>query len=170
MKSSRYNIKKILKELLVGVLILFVVSNLLSYLRKPKLKSERLPPIVKSAMMQKGLDLSAYRGKPLMIHFWATWCPVCKMEIDNIERVSQHYRVITIAVNSGKESDIDTFLREKELDLVVINDSDALISKSMQVELFPTTFIYDRSGKLLSTEVGYTTTLGLLARMLWAGI
>ena len=167
---SRYRIKKILKELLIGVLILFVVSNLLSYLRKPTLNSEGLPPIVKSAIAKSGIDLSAYRGEPLMIHFWATWCPVCKMEIDNIQRVSQHYRVITIAVNSGSQSDITTFLKEKNLNLLLINDRNSSIAKSMQVEFFPTTFIYDKDGKLFSSQIGYTTTLGLLVRMLWAGM
>ena len=157
--------KKIAKEIVIGVLILFVVSNVINYLRKPALQDETLPLNTFQTIDGKQFDFQSYRGKPLLIHFWATWCPVCKMETANIERVSKKYRVVTIAVQSGNDSEIKAFLKEKEASFAVINDREGELSKRFSVEVFPTTFIYNSKGKLVFSEVGYTTTAGLLARM-----
>jgi len=157
--------KKIAKEIAIGVLILFIVSNVISYLRKPALQDEVLPLNTFQTIDGKQFDFQSYRGKPLLIHFWATWCPVCKMETANIERVSKKYQVVTIAVQSGNDSEIKAFLKEKEASFAVINDREGELSKRFSVEVFPTTFIYNSKGKLVFSEVGYTTTAGLLTRM-----
>ena len=166
MKYDRW--KKIAKEIAIGVLILFVVSNVVSYLRKPDLQDEALPLNTFQTIEGKKFDFQSYQGKPLLVHFWATWCPVCKMETANIERVSKKYQVVTIAVQSGTDSEIKTFMKEKEAGFDVINDREGEFSKRFAVEVFPTTFIYDGKGKLIFSEVGYSTTAGLLARMVWA--
>lgn len=159
------NGKKIAKEIVIGVLILFVVSNVLSYLRKPALQDEALPTDTFQTIDGKQFDFDSFQGKPLLIHFWATWCPACKMETANIERVSKKYQVVTVAVQSGSNSEIKAFMKEKEASFNVINDREGELSRRFTVEVFPTTFIYDSEGKLLFSEVGYTTTAGLLARM-----
>jgi thiol-disulfide isomerase/thioredoxin len=113
----------------------------------------------------KLLDGSSYsikEGKPLVIHFWATWCPTCKLEVSNIQAVSEHYDVLTIAVNSG---DIKKYMGNSTLTCRVVNDLEGKLAKQFHVEAFPTTFIYNGKGKLKFTEVGYTTTAGLLARL-----
>ena len=113
-----------------------------------------------------GID---YAGKPLLLHFWATWCPTCKLEAANIQSLSQEYSVLTIAVKSGSDEKINRYLKEHDLDFKVINDSQGLLSQQFSVPAFPTTFIYDKEGKLRFTEVGYTSTWGLYRRMWWAG-
>ena len=160
--------KKIAKEIAIGVLILFVVSNVISYLRKPALQDEALPLNTFQTIDGKQFDFQSYQGKPLLIHFWATWCPVCKVETANIERVSKRYQVVTIAVQSGNDSEIKAFMKEKEASFDVINDRERELSNRFSVEVFPTTFIYNGKGKLIFSEVGYSTTAGLLARMAWA--
>lgn len=100
-----------------------------------------------------------------MIHFWATWCPTCKLEASNIEAVSKAYDVLTIAVNSGSDAKIKSYMKERDLTFRVINDVDGKWAKQFHVEAYPTTFVYDASGELKFTEVGYTSTAGLLARL-----
>ncbi|MEA1953742.1 MAG: protein disulfide oxidoreductase [Campylobacterota bacterium] len=159
------NFKKILKELAIGLLILFVVSNLLSYLRKPSLESNKLPKMAVTLLSNTYFSTAEEKGKPIVIHFWATWCPTCKLEAANIQSVSEQYTVLTIAVQSGDDSKLEAYMRDKSLDFNVLNDSDGSWSKKFKVEAFPTTFIYDGKGELQFTEVGYTTTAGLLARL-----
>jgi len=161
--SKKWNIKSILKELLIGVAAIFILSNIMSYVRKPELSSTQLPQVEVTL-----LDSSSYRlktGKPIVIHFWATWCKVCKLEAQNIETLSKQYEVLTIAVNSGNNGKIEEYLKERGLTFRVLNDLDGTWAKQFNVEVFPTTFIYDGSGELKFTEVGYTTTAGLLARL-----
>ena len=160
---NKWNIKSIFKELVIGAVILFILSNIMSYFLAPELSSTELPQVEVTL-----LDNSAYslkKGKPVVLHFWATWCKVCKLEVDNIERLSKKYEVLTIAVNSGNNAEITAYMKERELSFKVLNDVDGSWAKKFNVEAFPTTFIYDGAGELKFTEVGYTTTAGLLARM-----
>ena len=157
------NIKKWIKEILIGAVLLFILSNIISYVRKPKLDSLQLPTV--TVQLVDGSIYSLKPGKPTIIHFWATWCPTCKLEAANIERVSKQYEVLTVAVNSGSDEKIREYLEERGLTFRVVNDKEGSWAQQFRVQAFPTTFIYDAKGKLKFTEVGYTTTAGLLARM-----
>lgn len=99
------------------------------------------------------------------MHFWATWCPTCKVEAPNIESVSKNYNVLTIAVSSGSDEKVKAYMQEHELTFNVLNDVEGTWAKKFKVEAYPTTFIYDAKGELLFSEVGYTTTAGLLGRL-----
>ena len=161
--NKKWNIKSIVKEISLGLLALFILSNIISYIRKPDLSSTVLPQAEVTL-----LDASSYtleKGKPIVIHFWATWCKVCKLEAQNIETLSKQYEVLTIAVNSGNDEKIKAYMTERGLTFKVLNDVDGRWTKQFKVEVFPTTFIYDGKGELKFTEVGYTTTAGLLARL-----
>ena len=160
---KKWKFKSILKELVIGVLILFIVSNVLSYIRKPTLESNQLPQL--DVELLDGAQYVKKDEKPLVIHFWATWCPTCKLEADNIERISQDYEVLTIAVNSGEDSEIETYLKERGLTFKVLNDQEGKWAAQFKVEAYPTTFIYNAKGELKFSEVGYTTTAGLLGRL-----
>jgi len=159
----KWKITSIVKEIIVGVVLLFILSNIISYLRKPELNSTQLPEAEITLV-----DSSSYKlekGKPVVIHFWATWCKVCNVEAQNIETLSKQYEVLSIAVNSGENAKIKAYLNERGLSFKVLNDLDGIWAKQFNVEVFPTTFIYDGTGELKFTEVGYTTTAGLLARL-----
>ena len=162
------SIKKISKEILAIVVMIAIVSSLISYIRKPTISDDTVSTLIAKDIDGNVVDISSYSGKPILINFWATWCPVCKLELSNIERVSQRYQVITVAVNSGSDSKIREFLKEHQADFRVINDNSGEISSRFNIDVFPTTLIYDSKGELSFSEVGYTTTGGLLARMLWA--
>ncbi len=155
--------KKILKELLLLSVSVFILTNIISYLRQPELTNDRLPQSTLTL-----LDGARYRFEPthpVIIHFWATWCRVCKMEASNIDRISKQYDVITIAINSGADSDLQAYMKKYDLHFKVYNDSNGEWAKRFNIKVFPTTFIYDAKGKLRFTEVGYTSTVGLIARM-----
>jgi len=155
--------RKIFKEIIVGLLILFVVSQILNYVRKPDLASEKIPQI--EVRLINGDHFEVSKEKALVIYFWGSWCPVCKMESSNIQSLSEKYDVLTIAVNSGSDEEVRAYLAEQKLNFKVLNDREGTWAKQFDVEVFPTTFIYDAEGDLRFTEVGYTTTAGLLARM-----
>jgi len=162
-KKPGWSVRKIAKEIIIGLLILFVASEVISYLRRPDLESQRLPVI--KAKLQNGSRFEVPKGKPLLIYFWGSWCPVCKLEAPNIQRVSKKYDVLTIAVNSGGKDKIQSYMNKYQLDFNVLNDQDGVWAKQFKVDVFPTIFIYDSEGELRFTEVGYTTTAGLLARL-----
>ncbi len=165
LSSKKWNWKSIVKEVIKVLLLMFILSNIMSYLRQPELESTQVPKI--EAELLDGRIFSVEEGKPLLIHFWAVWCPTCKLEASNIESVSKEYQVLTIAVSSGSDTEVKAYMQEHGLSFKVINDVKGVWAKRFKVEAYPTTFLYDSKGELRFTEVGYTSTAGLLARFEW---
>lgn len=164
-KSKKWNLRSILKEGLIAIILMLILSNIMSYLRKPDLDSSQLPKI--EVQLLDGSLFTVQKDQPILIHFWALWCPTCKFEASNIEAVSKKYKVLTIAVNSGSDKKVQAYMQEHNLSFKVFNDTDGTLAKRFKVEAYPTTFIYDAKGKLSFSEVGYTSTAGLFARFEW---
>jgi len=156
-------IKKYIKEGIVFILLIAVASNAISYYRSLDLNKDKLD--IKSFKLLDDTKYTIPKAKPVLVHFWATWCPTCKFESPNIEKISKDYEVITIAVQSGSKKEIQKYLDEYNLTFNVLNDNDGFYSKQFNIKVFPTTFIYDKEKNLKFSEVGYTTTAGLYSRM-----
>ena len=159
-------IRKYFKEALFFIIMLSIILNIVSYYKSFDLNKEKL-----NNYTFELLDNSLYKieeNKPILIHFWATWCPTCKFEAANIQRVSKDYEVITIAVQSGSKEEIKYYLDENNLSFKVVNDEDGFYSNKFNIKAFPTTFIYDKKKNLKFSEVGYTSTLGLYLRMIFS--
>ena len=148
--------------------MIFIISNVISFLRKPDIQTSSIPEFQGNLITQKAFKLEKYKGKPLLIHFWATWCPTCKLEASNIEKTAQDYQVVTVAVNSGTDQKIQNFMAQNDLTFTTINDNSGEISQKFKISVYPTTFIFSPKGELKFTEVGYTSTLGLKLRLWWA--
>lgn len=167
---KEFNIKKkflhYIKEIALFLVVMSIFANILSLYKSQDLNKKKLP-----LNTTRLIDNSIYNppnDKPIAVHFWATWCPVCKLEADNIERLSKYYEVVSIAVNSGSDYDIHNYLKESNLNYRVINDKDGAIAQEFGVAVYPTTFIYDRNRSLTFSEVGYTSSFGLFSRMIYS--
>lgn len=168
-KLKKIGFLKLLKELALFALLLLVFSNIISYYKAQDLSHEKLPALQATMLDGKAFHfLQNNPKKPLLIHFWATWCPTCKAENSTIDALSKEFEVITIAVNSGDDEEVKNFLEEKNLSFQVINDTNATLAKTFHVSAFPTTFIYNKNGDLKFSEVGYNSYLTLYLKLLYA--
>lgn len=164
---KKFNLKKIAKEVLLFALLLFIFSNILSFLRAPDTAS-KLPDF--SAVTLEGEKFNSLdQNKPILIHFWATWCPTCKLENSAIDSLSKRFNVITIVENSGNDAKVKAFLKEKNLSFKVINDQDGTFASMFNVNGFPTSFIYDKTGELRFSEVGYSSYVTTYLKLLYVG-
>jgi thiol-disulfide isomerase/thioredoxin len=109
-------------------------------------------------------------GKPVLLQFWASWCPICSMEFDPLQSLSEDYQVITVAMNSGHREEVSRFMAEKQLGFPVIVDTDAELARSWQVSGVPASFIIGKDNTIRFAEIGYTTELGLRFRLWLAGL
>ncbi len=107
-------------------------------------------------------------GAPTLVAFWATWCPVCTAEEDNIVSVAKDHRVISVAMQSGDAATVTRHLRERGIDLPALVDADGRHATNWRVRGVPTHFVVDGAGNIRFRVVGYATTWGLKARMWWA--
>lgn len=158
------------KELISTIFLVFIIANAFSYFRAPDIQDKNLPHISSFLTNHELFSTQDFRNQPVLIHFWATWCPTCKIEAANIQDISEEYNVLTIAVKSGSDKEINTYLQNNDLDYNVINDEKGVLAQDFLVQAYPTTFIYNKNNTLSFTEVGYTSTWGLKFRMWWASL
>lgn len=160
-------IKKYIKEIITFVIVMSIFANIISLYKAQDLNKEALTQI--NLTLINDAKYKFPTDKPILIHFWATWCPICKIEASNIQTIANHYEVLTIAVKSGSDITIEQYMEERELSFKTYNDDEGFLAQEYKVPAYPTTFIYNTKGELVFSEVGYTSTFGLWIRMLWAG-
>jgi len=160
-------LKHYAKEIILFFLIMTIFANIISFYKSGDLNKEKLS-IVNLELLD-GSYFEYKANKPLLIHFWATWCPTCKLEAQNIQFISENFEVITVAVKSGSVYDVQDYMISNDLNFSVFNDEDSKIASAMNVAVYPTTFIYDKDKNLVFSEVGYTSNLGLWLRLWLAG-
>ena len=167
---KKINIKKIIKEIVVFAVAFFIISNVLSYFNAPKLSSNKLSYFSATTIGGKLFSSQTKHHKPLLIHFWATWCPICKIENSSVSALASRFDVITVAESSGSNQKIKKFLQQHHLKFQVINDKNGLIASLFKVKAFPSSFIYNQKNKLKFVDVGYSSYLGLYARLLYSSV
>lgn len=125
------------------------------------------PMIVGELLGGERITLEQFQGRPLLVHFWATWCPVCKFENDSIDAIAEDYPVLTIASWSGSKQEIEKYLQAEGLSYPVLADDDGEWAKLYGVKAVPSSFIIDKNGNIRSVEAGFTTEWGLRMRLWW---
>lgn len=143
-----------------------IFANIISLYKSSELN--KTPLNLLNISLIEGQKFTIKNDKPILIHFWASWCPTCKLEASNIQKLSEHYEILTIAVKSGSDTELKKYMQDNGFDFNVVNDTSGFISSQFTIAAFPTTFIYDKDKNLVFSEVGYTSTLGLWLRMWWA--
>lgn len=150
---------------LEGALIVVVLAAVHWYKARPL--AEGMAPALSgpSVTTLEQIDLSSPATGPRLVHFWASWCPICKLEEGSLEAIGTDYEVITVAMQSGDADAIGRYLDERALDLPVIADPDGDIASRWGVQAVPAGFVIDRNGQIRFRRTGYTTGLGLRARL-----
>lgn len=129
-------------------------------------------PVLKAVTLTgQPYTLPMHPSRPLLVHFWATWCPICRMEQDAIASIAHNNpEVITIAMQSGKPEEVVRYMKEQGISFPAVNDPDGSLSATWGVHAVPASFIIAPDGQIRFVEVGYTTGIGLKLRLWWAGI
>ncbi len=107
----------------------------------------------------KTVRLSEYKGKVVLLDFWATWCGPCKIEIPwfmEFERKNKDRGFAVIGVSMDEEgwSAIKPFVTDLAINYRIVQGSDSIAQLYGGVEALPTTFLIDREGKIAATHVG----------------
>jgi peroxiredoxin len=150
------------------MIIVAVLIAIQWYQARP-LASGEAPPLKARLTTGEPFDLAAWRGEPVLIHFWASWCPICRLEDGTIHALSADNAVITIAMQSGDAAAVNAHLKERGLGFPVIADPRGEIAARWGVHAVPASFVIDGTGRIRFAAVGYSTGPGLRARLWTAG-
>ena len=124
------------------------------------------PPLLGHLVDGAPFQLDPARG-PFLVHFWATWCPICRLEQDSIASIAADRPVITVATTSGDSGELADYLAEHGLQMPVLMDEDGTIARAWGVSGVPSTFVIDTAGRIRHAGTGYSTELGLRLRLWW---
>ena len=112
--------------------------------------------------------LVGLRGTPVVVNVWASWCGPCRVEAPLLQKASERYagRVVFIGVDArDDESDARDFLRRYRITYPNVTDRDGQILALLALRGFPTTYIFDRSGRVRASVVGGISEQALAARV-----
>lgn len=106
----------------------------------------------------KQVSLADYKGKYLLLNFWATWCPPCRAEMPSMERLNaamagKDFAMLAISVNE-KESVVQAFLKKTPYAFDTAFDPAGTVSSQFVGRGIPTTYILDKEGRAIAGIVG----------------
>jgi len=102
--------------------------------------------------------LADYRGKVVIINFWATWCPPCRAEMPSMQRAWEKLEkegIVMLAINVGQNEDaVFRFTADYPVEFPLLLDQDSSVTGNYPVKGLPTTFIVDPQGRIAYRAVG----------------
>ena len=103
-------------------------------------------------------QLSDYKGQPVIINFWATWCPPCREELPSMNRGWAKIKsdgIAMIAINVGEDEDtVFTFTGDYPIDFTVLLDQSGEVINQWPIKGLPTTFVIDPQGRIVYRAIG----------------
>jgi peroxiredoxin len=106
------------------------------------------------------LSLSDFRGKPVLLNFWATWCPPCRAEIPALEQASRQLegRAVILGVDVQESpGTVQAFMEEAGITYAVVIDPDAVVAHTYRIRAYPTTYFIDPRGVIVELYNGPMT-------------
>jgi thiol-disulfide isomerase/thioredoxin len=116
------------------------------------------PPFALEDLKGRVHRLADYRGKVVLVNFWATWCEPCREEMPSIERLraslsAEPFEVLAINLAEPR-SRIEHFLANTPLSFPVLRDTDAGTAKAWQARVLPATYLVDAAGRIRYLRFG----------------
>lgn len=150
---------------LLEFLVVVLVFVLAQQYQKRDLIDGPIPSFSAQTLQGTMFDSSDMQGKSYILHFWASWCPICRFEQDAIQDLSQDYPLIGVAMQSGDLEKVSTYMREHNLTFTTLLDEQGQLAQQFGVKGVPTTLLINSRGEVAFSEIGYTSELGLRLRM-----
>lgn len=114
----------------------------------------------------QSVSLSDFRGKPVLLNFWATWCPPCRNEMSYLQEVYEEWSgkgLVVLAINLGEDpTEVKRFLQAQGLSLPVLIDVPGDSAHQYNIFSIPTSFFIDSDGIIQQKIIGAFPSKGAI--------
>ncbi len=114
----------------------------------------------------QSIKLGDFRGHPVLINFWATWCSYCLQEMPVIENYYERYtpNLIVLGVEVGDSADdVRSVVTKYGFTFTILRDPDSRVFEKYRLDSFPVTFVLDEKGIIQVKHLGYMSEDNLVA-------
>lgn len=133
-------------------------AEAISPLNADSILNSRAPDFSLKDLNGINIPLSSFKGKVVLLNFWATWCPPCRDEMPALNKLYHALKnrgLEVVAVSTDRSiNDIKNFIKKNKVDFPVLFDADRSTARLYRVFSMPTTFLIDRSGKIVEKFYG----------------
>ncbi|MFA6061139.1 MAG: TlpA disulfide reductase family protein [Gallionella sp.] len=149
MRLKNMVIKSLLRRFCLGLLLCLPLSALAE-------------DFVLQDMQGKTQRLSDYRGKWVLVNFWATWCPPCLNELPELDALHKAHKdkdlvVIGIAMEYASAKVVSNFLKKHNLSYPIVLGNSKIQRQIGDIEVLPTSYLYSPTGEKVSYQAGEVT-------------
>jgi thiol-disulfide isomerase/thioredoxin len=110
-----------------------------------------------------------YPGKPVLLYFWAEWCPVCKTTAGSVTAVAEDWPVTTVAMQSGSAAEIAAQMAARGYRWSTVADPQGELTRRFGFAGVPAFAVIDPGGEIRFVAIGWTSETALRLRLWWAG-
>lgn len=162
--------QKILQYVIIFILIAgvgYTVLQSMSSSQEQAVLGEKAPSFSLQGLDGEQIRLSDYKGKGVLLNFWATWCTPCVNELPLLNEAYKLTGVDMIAINVGEQQDkIEKFVERYDLVFPIALDTDMAIKQKYAVVGQPVSFLIDAEGKLIARHEGELTEMADIIDMM----
>ncbi|MGW8320002.1 MAG: TlpA disulfide reductase family protein [Thermodesulfobacteriota bacterium] len=136
-----------------------LVAFLLLQCSQPVQVGQEAPDFVLKDLKGGSVSLGELRGKVVFLHFWATWCPPCLVELPGLQRFVEgldkgQYALLAVCVDNERPARIGDFLKSWGTEIPVYLDPGGSLARRFGTVRFPETYILDRKGRVCRKVIG----------------
>jgi peroxiredoxin len=119
----------------------------------------------------KSWNLKSMRGKVVLLNFWATWCPPCRKEVPDLSELYMRFPdMVILSISDEEAATVKLFLAEQKISYPVLLDPGHKVKDLFLVTSLPSSFVFDREGRLVATALDRADREGFLEMLGNAGL